>query len=396
MTIRLIDGEWAQEFTEAVRSDPNDLRIICPFIKVGAIDRLLSSHPRNMRVITRFNLADFAECVSDIAALRRLLEAGAKVRGVKNLHAKLYVFGERQAIITSANLTDAALSSNHEFGMVADDAQVIKGCLDYFDKLWKEACTDLLQCRVDEWEAIVKTYKLSGGQVNQKAHLNDFGVDIGITDPPANRLPTAFSDARQAFVKLMGSSRNRIPLSESTIDEINSGGIHWAVSNKKRLRSVEEGDVIFIGRLTKNPHDIQVFGRAIGMKHQPGRDDATEADIEKREWKAEWPRYIRVHHAEFVDGAMKNGVSLYELMGELAENSFASTKRNADSGNGNTNPRRAFSQQGAVKLSDAGFQWLNERLQAAFETHGKVSQYELDQLNDWPDPSLIPASVSGG
>lgn len=196
----------------------------------------------------------------------------------------------------------------------------------------------------------------------------------------------------------MGSSRNRILLSESTstIDEINGGGIHWAVSNKKRLRGVEEGDVILMGRLTKNPHDIQVVGRAIGMKHQPGRDDATEANIEKREWKAEWPRYIRVHHAEFVDGAMKNGVSLYKLMGELAENSFASTKRNADSGNGNTNPRRAFSQQGAVKLSDAGFQWLNVKLQAAFETYGKVSQYELDQLNDWPDPSLIPSSVSGG
>lgn len=158
MTIRLIDREWAQEFTEAVKSDPNDLRIICPFIKVGAIDRLLSSHPSNIRVITRFNLADFAECVSDIAALSRLLKAGAKVRGVKNLHAKLYIFGESQAIITSANLTEAALSSNHEFGMVADDAQVIKGCSDYFDNLWKQACTDLLQCRVDEWEAIVKTY----------------------------------------------------------------------------------------------------------------------------------------------------------------------------------------------------------------------------------------------
>ena len=45
-------------------------------------------------------------------------------------------------------------------------------------------------------------------------------------------------------------------------------------------------------------------GRAVGMKHQPGRDDATFADIECRPWKEKWPRYIRVHHAEFVAGTI--------------------------------------------------------------------------------------------
>ena len=34
----------------------------------------------------------------------------ARVRGVRNLHAKLYIFGESRAIITSCNLTEAALT----------------------------------------------------------------------------------------------------------------------------------------------------------------------------------------------------------------------------------------------------------------------------------------------
>ena len=38
-------------------------------------------------MITRFNLADFAEGVSDIEALRLLLDAGANIRGIRNLHA---------------------------------------------------------------------------------------------------------------------------------------------------------------------------------------------------------------------------------------------------------------------------------------------------------------------
>ena len=43
--------------------------------------------PGNVQVITRFNLADFAEGVSDIEALRLLLDAGADIRGIRSLHA---------------------------------------------------------------------------------------------------------------------------------------------------------------------------------------------------------------------------------------------------------------------------------------------------------------------
>lgn len=72
---------------------------------MSAIQGLLRHHPGRVQAITRFNLADFAEGVSDVAALQELLKVGARVRGVRNLHAKLYVFGKSRAIITSFNLT---------------------------------------------------------------------------------------------------------------------------------------------------------------------------------------------------------------------------------------------------------------------------------------------------
>ena len=53
----------------------------------------------------------------------------------------------------------------------------------------------------------------------------------------------------------------------------------------KRPRAVQDDAIIFIARLTSKAHDIRIFGRAVGMKHQPGRDDATFADIERRPWK---------------------------------------------------------------------------------------------------------------
>jgi hypothetical protein len=317
MTIRLVDSGWDKELADARLADASELRIICPFIKTGALDSVLTGKPGNIQVITRFNLAEFAEGVNDIPALRKLLRAGARVRGVKNLHAKLYLFGSSRAIITSANLTDAALSRNHEFGMVSDDAAIIATCRAYFDDLWKRGGPDLTAPQVENWDESVTRFRAEGGRPNRPHGLGDFGADAGITKAPLILLPSIIADATQAFVKFLGEGHNRVPLSFSTVEEIDREGCHWAVAypTSKRPKGVRDDAVIFIARLTRDPHDIRVFGRAIGLSHVPGRDDATPEDIARREWKATWPRYIRVYHAEFVAGSMTNGVSLNELMG---------------------------------------------------------------------------------
>lgn len=117
------------------------------------------------------------------------------------------------------------------------------------------------------------------------------------------------------------------------------------------------------------------------MRYVEGRDDATPEDIARRNWKQDWPRYIRVHHAEFIEGTMKNGVSFYKLMDTLRSDSFSSTQRNARNRNGNTDPRRAYKNRAAIELSSKGRSWLEERLQAAFNRHGKISQDELEKLD---------------
>ena len=138
-----------------------------------------------------------------------------------------------------------------------------------------------------------------------------------------------------------------------------------------------------LSRGSRKSLTFRIFGRAIAMKHDPVRDNASPEDIALRPWKEKWPRYIRVHQAEFVAGTMANGVSLNELMEALGSDSFTPTQRNAARGAGNTDPRRAYMQQAAVELSSQGLLWLGERLQEAFAEHGKVPQDTLDQL-DWP------------
>src|ERR1017187_8445929 len=117
MNFRLVDSGWDQILDDALSADRSRVRIICPFIKEKAAKRLLAyGRPKQLEVITRYDLNCFRDGVSDIAALRLLFTAGAKIRGIKNLHAKAYLIGAGRAIVTSANLTEQGLIRNHEFG----------------------------------------------------------------------------------------------------------------------------------------------------------------------------------------------------------------------------------------------------------------------------------------
>ena len=382
MTTRLIDKEWDAEFSKALNDDSSYLRIVCPFIKAPSIKRLLSHKPGKVRVVTRTNLADFASGVSDIDALRQLLDADARVRGIQNLHAKLYIFGKSRAIITSANLTEAALTRNHEFGLVTDDPESVKECLDYFDKLWKRGKPSISLKKVKAWDEIVTNYRLKGGSLNMLGELPDHGADAGIP-VSATHVSLPEPGSRQAIVKFIGSNDARAPRSTLTFEELKSGGCHWAACYRRRPRQVKDGDVVFMGRLVCNPDGTIVFGRAIGKEYQEGCDDATDADIKLRSWKQIYPHYIRVYDPEFIEGTLQNGISLYDLMDELGADSFESTQRNARRGEGNTDPRKSVRQQSALRLSPEGFSWLNERLEAAFSKHGKIPNETLRDL-DWP------------
>ena len=384
MTFRLIDRHWLPEFDHALRTDRSALRIVCPFIKAGALDRLLSPRPGLIQVITRFNLADFADGVSDLAALRCVLAAGGSVRGIRHLHAKLYLFGTGRAIVTSANLTSAGLSTNHEFGIVTEDRAAIESCLAYFDGLWRRAGSDLQLQQLDRWDLAVADHLASGGRPTSSGGLEDFGADAGFWPSPDTGPPPVFSDPPQAFVKFSGQSTDRAPLDCPVIEKIERGGSHWALAypagGGKRPTGVQDGAVMFISRLVKGP-DTRIFGRAVALKHREGRDDASQSDIELRPWKSRWPRYIRVHHAEFVAGSLENGVSLAELMDTLGSDSFATTQHNAARGHGNTDPRRSLGRQPAVRLSRDGFEWLSARLQNAFDVHGQVPHQLLKELD---------------
>jgi len=395
VSFRLVDTRWDREFEAALSKRDPTLRIVCPFIKEGVTRRLLKyAEPTVLQVITRFNLDDFCAGASDVAALKLLLRSGAQIRGVCHLHTKLYLFGAKRVIVTSANLTNAALVRNHEFGFVAEDDEIIRRCGDYFDKLWSRAGDNVFASQLADWEQEVADYLAGGAPPGvTPPGLGDKGVKVSDWTTWASPA-TWVGEAEQAFVKIFGESHKREDRSGSVLDEVRESGCHWACTypKDKRPRRVHDGALMFMGRLVRNPNDILIYGRAVGMQYRQGRDDASPADIKRRGWKQKWPHYVRVHHSEFIEGTLSNGISLSEMMETLGSNSFASTQRNAAQGKGNVDPRRAYRQQAAVELSPQGLAWMNECFERACARSGRLPIQSLAEL-DWPEQ--LPGTEGG-
>ena len=224
------------------------------------------------------------------------------------------------------------------------------------------------------------------------AHGPDMNMPVSPSEPanhakPLN-LPPAVANASQAFVKFfgVGTAEGRIDLSERVIKMVRIQECHriLAYPTGTHPRQVQDGDVVFISRMTKKPNDHRIFGWAIATKHRDGLDEATDEDIACHPWRKEYGSYIRVDEegfkAEFIDGTMEDGISLYALMEALGSDSFAATQRNALAGKGsNTNPRKSIARKPHIQLSEKGFAWLTDKLREAFARHGKISIRDIEE-----------------
>ena len=111
---------------EAAASCKTRLLVASPFVNdgiIGLTDRVSRDVPRAL--VTRADLRNFALGSSNLHSLCALARGGVTVHHLDGLHAKVYVFDDTSALVTSANATVSGMSRNWECGLATSDRRVV-------------------------------------------------------------------------------------------------------------------------------------------------------------------------------------------------------------------------------------------------------------------------------
>lgn len=345
------------------------LRIVSPFVKEQVVRQIQGQFDfSNFELITRFNLRDFASNISSLDGLKFSVENGATVYGIKELHSKIYLFDNRAAIVTSANLTTGGLVNNYECGIYLTDKPTIQNLHDYFNDLKNIAGQGLTLPQCGTWQQQIAQVEIYNTKIPS---LPDYGS-----------LPVQIETNKNYYIKFFGTAHNRIQLSFTTKKEIDRALCHYACgfSKNKKPKQIQDGDIIYMARMTYNPFDYAIFGKAEAIKFVDGRDEATKTEIEERQWKKNWPIYLRIKNPVFIDGTMGDCVLLYDLIKALDYESFPSTRIRYENGERDISPYKSLSQQAYVKLTKTAVEWLEPRFQEALNRVGKVDDTFINSL----------------
>ena len=116
--------DWLAERASACSSR---MLIGSPYVNNGIVkltDMVAKNVPRTL--VTRTDLRDFAIGASNLDTLCHLANHGTSIRSLSNFHAKIYVFDDNYALVTSANATYSGMYRNYECGLATLDQRVVK------------------------------------------------------------------------------------------------------------------------------------------------------------------------------------------------------------------------------------------------------------------------------
>ena len=361
-------NNWYNKFIQELPKT-NQLRVISPFVSEQILRKIESKFDfQNFELITRYNLQDFALKVSSLDGIKFSVINKASIYGIKGLHSKVYLFDNRAAIITSANLTNGGLRNNMECGIYLTDNNVVLDLITYFNNLKKIAGRKLSMIECLKWESQLSKITTTKGKA--------------VTLPNYGSTKSNFNSSRNYFIKFFGKADNRVHLDFSVKLEIERALCHYACGFpiNKKPRQVNDGDIIYMARMTENPNDYAIFGKAIALKFKEGRDIASDIEKQEREWKKKWPAYLRVVEPIFLNGNMVDGILLSDLMNKFEYDSFPSTRSRYENGEKNIEARKSLMRKAYVRITNNAAIWLDQQFNDALQITGEVPDSFLKKL----------------
>lgn len=138
--MKIIKTPWKTKFLELVRNSKKSIKITAPFVKEDICQEMINAKKPFVKVqlLTSFKLNCVYLGMIDVAALNQIISACGDVRSYPNLHSKIYIFDNTQAVITSGNLTTGGMIRNFEYGLLLENDDIVKYVTEDFDRLFDD------------------------------------------------------------------------------------------------------------------------------------------------------------------------------------------------------------------------------------------------------------------
>jgi len=170
-----------KRLTQLFQKNVGPIKIASPYVT----DRTLIQETRQpIYLLSSLNVMDIVSGATCINAISWMIDNGVNCKILPNtprLHSKTYIFGNTQAVISSANLTMNAVNSNIEAGVELDEREA-KELAQWFDSLWDK------------------------GTVLSQGYLSELSEHA--------------SDLRKEFEKLRRKAQKRLPKQNSAIPKL--------------------------------------------------------------------------------------------------------------------------------------------------------------------------------
>ena len=196
--IEIVKNPSSKTFYGLIKESSAQLLLCAPYIKKEVVNEILKNKQltTTLSVITSAKAANFISGSSDIEAIEMLVDNGVKVINYQKLHAKIYLFDNKKALITSANLTNKALFHNYEYGILVHEdekATIDQVYNDFIDMLDSELRGEFDKTLIKRIKKYVNDYQGSSyikiddeedeilpidGETNIEKHLTRWEMDV--------------------------------------------------------------------------------------------------------------------------------------------------------------------------------------------------------------------------
>lgn len=162
--MNLIKSPWSDVFSEFGRSVQSQAILAAPFIGSGPLADLANSfdsaNPPRVELITNLSTDSLLQGTVDSGAIANFCRSlpDVAVRHLPGLHAKVYVTDNHSAIITSGNLTRAALNRNYEYGIRITEQDLVRQITDDVQE-YASLGSQVTLVELDELTEIAKSFR---------------------------------------------------------------------------------------------------------------------------------------------------------------------------------------------------------------------------------------------